>query len=187
MLFDALKVALKAARVSSVALASDLIALALRTIGDLSEARIAAAATGRASGPAANENATGLEARAAAFVAENRERARPSALAPQAVWRLMPMAGVTALVVAIEVLGATRAAEGRAEGLPSGLDAVLRSVRDVIGPAGGNGVTAATNLASVGALVGSGALAATAGIQLPSLSPPQQERPSRLGGRTKRT
>src|SRR6185503_6960596 len=108
---------------SSVALASDLIALALRTIGDLSEARIAAAAEARASGSAANENATGLEARAAAFVAENRERARP------AVWRLMAMEGVTALVVAIESLAAARAAEARPEEMPTSLAAVLQSVR----------------------------------------------------------
>src|SRR6185503_15317050 len=117
---------------SSVALASDLIALALRTIGDLSEARIAAAAEARASGSAANENATGLEARAAASVAENRERARPSALAPQAVWRLMAMAGVTALVVAIEFLEAARAAEARPEEMPTSLAAVLQSVRAVV-------------------------------------------------------
>jgi hypothetical protein len=98
------------------------------------------------------------------------------------------MAGVTALVVAIEVLEATRAAEARTEGMPANLDSVLRSVRDVIGPAGGNGVAAATNLASVGALVGSGALVAAAGIQLPTLGAPQPERPpSRLGDRTKRT
>jgi histidine ammonia-lyase len=173
---------------SSVALASDLIALALRTIGDLSEALIAAAASARASGSAANENATGLEARAAAFVAENRERARPSALAPQAVWRLMPMAGVTALIVAIEFLEATRVAEARTEGMSAGLNAVLQTVRGALGPASGNGVAAATNLASVGALVGSGALAAATGIQLPSLGALQPERAStRLGDRAKRT
>ena len=47
-------------------------------------------------------------------MAEIRERAHPAALDPGAVWRLAPMIGKTALVVAIEFLGATQAAEADA-------------------------------------------------------------------------
>ena len=116
---------------SSVALAGDLIALALRTIGDLSQGRMAAIPERpEAAASAANENASGLEARAAAFVAENRERARPTALDPNGVWRLLPMAGTTALVVAIEFLEAGRRPESETAALPPGLAAVLQSVRE---------------------------------------------------------
>jgi histidine ammonia-lyase len=174
---------------SSVALAGDLIALALQTIGDLAEARIATIPP-RAppAEQAANENASGLAARAAAFAAENRERARSTTLDPAGVWRLLPMAGTTALVIAIEFLEATRAAERITISLPPGLEAVRQSVRNVARPISEPGPVAATNLASVGALVGSGALVSAAGIPLPSLVPPRAERPPpRLGGRAKRT
>ncbi len=171
---------------SSVALAGDLIALALQTVGDLAEARMASIAAPRLpKEPAANENATGLQARATAFVAENRDRARPSGFQPEGVWRLLPMAGTTALIVAIEVLEAVHTAEGFLGSVPPGLDAVLLRVREV---ARETGALAATNLASVAALVGSGALVSAARVQLPSLAPPPAERhAARLGGRAKRT
>ncbi len=177
------------ADLSSVALSADLIALALRTIGDLAETRIAATAGQvEASGPGDNEGTSGLKARAAVFVAENRERARPTALDPSGVWRLLPMAGTTALVIAIEFLEATRGAETSPNDIAAGLDSVRRSVREVARPANETGAVAAGNLASVAVLVGSGTLAAAAGVTLPSLTPPPAERqPSRLVGHAKRT
>lgn len=174
-----------AADLSAVALSADLIALALRIIGDLSEARI------REMAACGEENGgwtAGLEAKAAAFMAENRERAQPTALDPSGVWRLLPMAGSTALVIAIEFLGATQAAEGVTAGTSAGLDSVRKSVRDAAQPANDSGAIAASNLASVAVLVGSGALSAASGVGLPALAPASFERqPSRLGGREKRT
>jgi histidine ammonia-lyase len=158
------------ADLSSVALAADQIALALRIVGDLSETRIRMLST-----PAedkAHAWTAGIEGKAAGFVAENRERAQPTALDPHGVWRLLPMAGTTALVIAIEFLGAAHAAERSATKIPGGLDAVRRTVSDAARPASDKGAVAASNLASVAVLVGSGALAGAANVTLPSLIPP---------------
>jgi hypothetical protein len=83
------------------------------------------------------------------------------------------MAGATALVIAVEFLEAARAADHSETALPAALEAVRRAVRQVA-PSDATGVLAATNLASIAVLVGSGALAAAPGIPLPSLTPPQQ-------------
>ena len=103
-------------------------------------------------------------------MAENRERAHPAALDPGAVWRLAPMVGKTALVVAIEFLGATQVMGETPDEGSGRLDAVRRSVREAAHmTSDDSGLAAASNLASVAVLVGSGALAAAAGVTLPSL------------------
>ena len=170
---------------TAVALSADLIALALRIVGDLSEARI------RSLAPQGeveeNGGLAGLEAKAATFMAEIREYAHPAALDPRAVWRLAPMIGKSALVVAIEFLQAMPVTAETTAALPA-LDAVRKSVRDASPFGMDTGVAAATNLASVAMLVGSGALASASGVTLPSLTPSAQDgRASRLGGRAKRT
>lgn len=156
---------------SAVALAADQIALALRVVGDLSESRIEGlAAANVAAGP--EGGMAGIEGKAAGFMAENRERALPTALDPHGIWRLLPMVGTTALVIAIEFLGATHALEGAPAKTSGGLEAVRRTVADAARPASDKGAVAASNLASVAVLVGSGALAGAAGVTLPSLNPP---------------
>ena len=87
-----------AADLSAVALSADLIALALRIVGDLSEARIETlTALRQPSGGESDGKLAGLEAKASTFMAEIREHAHPAALDPGAVWRLAPMIGKTAL------------------------------------------------------------------------------------------
>jgi histidine ammonia-lyase len=169
---------------SAVALSADLIALALRIVGDLSEARIRLLTRNSQDGLEGNGASVGFEAKAATFMAEIRERAHPAALDPDAVWRLAPMIGKTALVVAIEFLSATQVTAET----PTALDAVRKSVRDASHFALDSGMAAASNLASVAMLVGSGALASAPGVTLPSLTPSAQDgRASRLGGHAKRT
>ena len=172
---------------SAVALSADLIALALRIIGDLSETRIQSLTGAPQDEPEGNGASAGLETKAATFMAEIRERAHPAALDPDAVWRLAPMIGKTALVVAIEFLQAMPVAAETTAAAPA-LDAVRKSLRDASPFGMDTGVAAATNLASVAMLVGSGALASASGITLPSLTPSARDgRASRLGGRAKRT
>jgi histidine ammonia-lyase len=179
-----------AADLSAVALSSDMIGLALRIVGDLSEARTATLATlGQKEGTTDASKLRGLETKAGTFMAEIRERAHPAALDPDAVWRLAPMIGKTALVLAIEILAAAEA-EGALsdDNTHTPLDAVQRTVRDASHLAIDSGVAAASNLASVAMLVGSGALAAACDVTLPSLTPSaQDERRSRLAGYAKRT
>jgi len=172
-----------AADLSAVALSADLIALALRIVGDLSEARIEALSSLAQPGDGESSKLAGLEAKAATFMAEIRERAHPAALDPTAVWRLAPMIGKTALVVAIEFLGATQAEEATPDERHTALDTVRRSVRGAAHLASDSGLAAASSLASVAMLVGSGALAAASDMALPSLTPSAQ---ARLGGKAKR-
>jgi histidine ammonia-lyase len=168
---------------SSVALATHLIALSLQTIGDLSQQRFAPSnATGHA-----NENASSLQARAAAFVAENRERAGSISFDPGGVWRLMPMAGTATLVIAIEILETIRAALPP-QSLPHPVGAVVASVRKVAEPESETGAATTSNLAAVGALIGTGTLVAASGLELPSVTPAAPKwGAAPLGGRAKRT
>ena len=81
-----------AADLSAVALSADLIALALRIVGDLSDARIRTlAAPGQQGEAESDSKLAGLEAKAGTFMAEIREHAHPAALDPGGVWRLAPM------------------------------------------------------------------------------------------------
>jgi histidine ammonia-lyase len=164
------------ADLSSLAVAADQIALALRIIGDMSEGRTASLARLNAGEP--EETAAGIEAKASAFAAENRERSRSTAPDAAGIWRLLPMAGTTALVIAVEFIEATRATEAAQSALPPCLEAVRQAVRDAA-PVSESGVLAATNLASIAVLVGSGALSAAPGTALPSLTPPTPEKRAR--------
>jgi histidine ammonia-lyase len=155
---------------SAVALSADLIALALRIVGDLSELRIRTLAARNEEGSESNGKLAGIEAKVGTFMAEIRERAHPAALDPGAVWRLAPMIGKTALVVAMEFLGATQVMGETPDEGSGRLDAVRRSVREAAHmTSDDSGLAAASNLASVAVLVGSGTLAAAAGVTLPSL------------------
>jgi histidine ammonia-lyase len=178
-----------AADLSAASLSADLIALALRVVGDLSEARInTLAAPGQGDAVENDSRVTGLEAKAGTFMAEIRERAHPAALDPDAVWRLAPMIGKTALVIAIEILRAAEAENTSADTVTTVLDPVRKSVRDASHMAIDSGVAAASNLASVAMLVGSGALVTACGVTLPSLTPSALDgRRSWLGGQAKRT
>jgi histidine ammonia-lyase len=164
------------ADLSSVAVAADQIALALRIIGDMSEARSQSLARHGQAEPEATS--AGIEAKASAFAAENRDRSRSTAPDPTGIWRLLPMAGTTALVIAVEFIEAVRIAEAAQSALPPGLEAVRQTVREVA-PASEQGVLAATNLASIAVLVGSGALCTAPGAPLPSLVPATPEKRAR--------
>ena len=183
---------------SAVALASDLIAMAIREIGGMSEERIRATAE-RPNGSSADAGAgsTGPLAMAAGFVAENRDRAGRAGLAGEAqdegnsagdgVRRLLPMAGTAALVVAIEVLAAASANDDpqEARGPLKGAWELLRT--SLLGP-GREISVAAADLAGAAELVRSGALAAAVDIPLPSIVPsPAASSASRLGLRAKAT
>jgi histidine ammonia-lyase len=178
-----------AADLAAVALSADLIALALRVVGDYSEARTnALRALGQPDNGENQNKVIGLEAKASTFMADIRERAHPAALDLGAVWRLAPMIGKTALVIAIEILAATDSEKADDDRVPPTLDAVRRAVRDASHLAIDSGVAAASNLASVAMLVGSGALVTASGVALPSLAlSTQDQRLSRLGGHAKRT
>lgn len=161
---------------SSVAASVDQIAQALRMLGDLSEARTKQlAGRNEPTAPEGEASPAGIESKATGFAAENRERAKPVAPDPSRIWRLLPMAGTTALVIGVEFLAAARAVEAFSIQLPAELEAVRKAVRDAA-PSDETGVLAATNLASIAVLVGSGSLAAVAGVPLPSLTPPPPEK-----------
>ncbi len=171
---------------SSAATASDLIALALRLLGTLSEQHVAALA--KSPDDATTKGDAGnASTKAASFVAETRERAAPADFDPAAIRRLLPMAGTMTLVLAIEVLEATRAAAAQTAG-GARLEAVRRRVLEAAPQARESGASGAGDLASVAALVGSGDLQSAAGIDLPEVAPRQPERKAfRLGGERKGT
>jgi len=164
------------ADLSSIAVAADQIALALRIIGDMSEARTASLARQSASGP--EETSAIIEAKAGAFAAENRERSRSTAPDAAGIWRLLPMAGTTALMIAVEFIEASRATQASQSVLSPGLEAVRHAIRNAA-PVSESGVLATTNLASIAVLVGSGTLSAAPGTALPSLTPPTPEKRAR--------
>jgi histidine ammonia-lyase len=174
---------------SAVALSADLIALALRVVGDLSEARTNVRdALGQSDSGESQSKAAGLEAKASTFMAEIRDRAHPAALDPSAVWRLAPMIGKTALVIAIEILAVMEDEKTSVDDTASALDTARNTVRNASHLAIDSGVAAASNLASVAMLIGSGALVNACGVTLPSFnSSAQDEWKSRLGGYAKRT
>jgi histidine ammonia-lyase len=182
--------------VSALALAADLVAFGLCRIGLLAGRRVAArfdASSDREQEPAAGTPPS----MAASFVAENRERARPSALdereedaadlAVPGARRLLPMVGTTALIVAIELLVAAKAAAGRETNDAEPLEAARRLLRERLPQTGEDGRISAPDLAAAADLVRSGALASAPGISLPEVVPAPVEKPGvRLGARRKR-
>lgn len=148
---------------ASLTVATDLIAMALRILGDSAAARIAHSGGRRAA------SGTSLRARAAAFAEENREREGPRDAS--GARRLLPMAGTAALLIAIEYLQMAEAwREAKELSAAPALEAVRLKLDEVAETDGASGAAAAANLASVAALVRSGALAAATDVELPSLT-----------------
>ena len=182
---------------SSIAFAADLIALALREIGGLAEPRIAQLGEHCAT---ATANGSPWQPMVGSFIAENAERAcrldgddaKHAAGyegAPN-TRRLLPMAGTTALIIAIELLAAARALEaedarlaqtGASEAAEAGgaephragtaLTAIRDLLRQSVPHSGGDDGMPAADLPAAAELVRSGALAAAASLALPSVVP----------------
>jgi len=157
---------------SSVARAADLVALALVTIAELSEARIAALMASAEAEVESDADRASPATRAASFVTRLREHAD----ARSDVRRLLPMAGMAALVLAIELLEAARAAEARPEREGAPLCDVLSRLREAAPDDAAVSVGAAGDIAAIADRVGSGALAAAAGVELPGVAPRPRER-----------
>jgi hypothetical protein len=86
------------------------------------------------------------------------------------------MAGLAALVLAIELLEAARAAEARPEREGAPLCDVLSRLREAAPDDAAVSVGAAGDIAAIADRVGSGALAAAAGVELPGVAPRPRER-----------
>ena len=184
-----------------VAIAADMIALALAHLGTLAERRIAMLldpeAPHRAQGK--NRRSSGIAAlrsTASSLAAENRERARPASLPPEddatpaadgapGMRRLLPMAGNVTLIVAIELMAAAEAFN--ASNRKRSTDALepVRSLLRERAPGRGKDAIAAPDLAIVADLVRSGAVAAASGVDLPSLTSPSPARAPHLGAHAK--
>ena len=176
---------------SSVSFAADMIALAIREIGNLAEQRIAALPSPSNGEAVPGEAANGTTPRsmAAAFNAENQERvdsggsdaeseARLSSA--DSVRRLLPMAGTAALVVAIELLVANRDGDAhRPERVGGAVDRVRRLLRERIPQSAGESGLPAADLAAAADLVRSGDVAAAPGFELPSVIRPEPAAPAR--------
>jgi histidine ammonia-lyase len=182
---------------SSIAFAADLIAFALREVGSLAEPRIAqlgehcATATG---------NGSPWQPMVTSFIAENAERAcwldgddaehAAGYVGAPNTRRLLPMAGTTALIIAIELLAAARALKaengrltraGASEAAEAGgaephragtaLTAIRDLLRQSVPHSGGDNGMPAADLPAAAELVRSGALAAAASLVLPSVVP----------------
>jgi histidine ammonia-lyase len=150
---------------SSVAGAADLIAKALTTIAELSAAHIAALTCAAGADGDADTEQANATARAGGFVGRIRELADRSS----DMRRLLPMAGTATLVLAIEFLEAGRACDAAPEREAPELNDVLRLVREAAPHADEAGLFPAGDLAAIADRVGSGALAAAAGMPLPGV------------------
>jgi histidine ammonia-lyase len=172
---------------SSVAMASDLIAMALRTISDLSERRLERLAETEPDRAQASEyEPLVFEPRASVFAAENRERAVQNGLDPARARRLLPMAGTAALVLALEFLAAARAARRNGKDSAETLAPVRERLDDIL-PETDHGSVTPELLAAAADLVRSGALAAAPAVALPSVTEaPEALSPRHLGARRKR-
>lgn len=179
---------------SPVAFAADLIALALHAVGSFSERRMAVLPPGAAQPENGDAAAAGTPlAMAASFNAENAARLRPAEAADggseaaAGVRRLLPMAGTASLVVAIELLAATRGGERAAPVRAGALERVVNLVRERMPQSGEANLVPAADLAAAAELVRSGALVEAAGFELPSVLRPRIEpRRRRLGARADR-
>ncbi len=167
---------------SSVKRAADLVALALRTAGELSYERIAAI---RGAAEEALDRSNGERkspgTRTDHFVARLRDQAEETS----DVRRLLPMAGSAALVLAIELLEATRLYDAAGERSPSRLDDVFGLVRETVSGAPDTEAFAIGELARIADCIGSGALVAAAGLPLPGLLPGRAAQSAPLGASAK--
>jgi histidine ammonia-lyase len=162
---------------SSVKRAADLVAVALRTIGELSYERIAALRGGEEETPEGGRERKSPGARTDHFVTRLRDQAE----ALSDVRRLLPMAGTAALVLAIEFLEATRLHDMDEDRPPLRLDEVFGLVRETVSDAPDAEAFAIADLARIADRIGSGALVAAAGLPLPGLLPARADRPAPLG------
>jgi histidine ammonia-lyase len=162
---------------SSVKRAADLVAVALRTIGELSYERIAVLRGVKEEAPESGAERRSPGARTDHFVTRLRDQAE----ALTDVRRLLPMTGTAALVLAIEFLEATRLYDAAGDRPPARLDDVFALVRETVSDAPDAEAFAIADLARIAERIGSGALVAAAGQPLPGLPPAKADRPAPLG------
>jgi histidine ammonia-lyase len=165
-----------------VAVAADLVALALGHLAGLSERRIGMlldpALPRRMRISARPSGLAALYATAATLAAETRERARPASFessegtrspAIPGARRLLPMAGNVTLILAVELMAATEAFElGGRKRSSDALEPVRALIRARAPRPGKDGLLA-PDLAAVAELIRSGALARAANVALPYL------------------
>ena len=173
-----------------VALAADMIALALAEIGSLAERRIAMLVDPALSrlpafltaDPGLNSGFMLPQVTAAALVAENKQRAAPASIdsiptsanqedhvsmAAHAARRLLPMAENLAHILAVELLAACQGCDFHAPLMSSdALEAVRRLVRGEV-PHLANDRFMAPEIEAATEMVRSGAVVGTAGVGLP--------------------
>ena len=150
---------------TSVALAADLAAMALTTLGGLAAGRVGALAP-------ANADPDGAAAKASSLAAESRERAGAPALDPTGFERLGPLVERTSEIVAIEFIEAVRLG-GEIEG---SLAEVVTLVREAAPVADEPAAITERDIRTVAELVRSGELAAAPGVALPAVVPIPAER-----------
>jgi histidine ammonia-lyase len=149
---------------TSAALAADLIAMALTTLGNLAAGRIAAHAPESADPEGSAETA-------ASMAAENRGRAGVPALDPAGIWRLRPLVDSTAEIVAIELLEGARLCKAN-----GGLADAVAIVRGAVPAAEEADGFSGRDIRAVADLVRTGALASASGTSLPAVVSPQAAR-----------
>jgi histidine ammonia-lyase len=171
---------------SSLQTAADMISLALCEQSRLAMARLDGEGCSADVPPSAR-------AMASSFFGELGERAVPAGLRTNGkdrgggVRQLLPLAGTAALIVAIAAATAARGLDRRsAEPLDAPLDGARRLIRERAPPSDASGAFGLADLAAAAELVRSGALAAAAGVPLPTIADPvAPARRARLGVRRK--
>ncbi len=152
---------------SSAAMAGDLIAMALREIGDLAKRRISLV-TSRPEPARANGNAeTGPRAMANAIAGEVRRSSYPTGFDPSGTRRLLPMAGNVMRMLAIEMLLAAERKPPRPEHAHIPCEAARRLLRQAMPPPEQAQEVAPEALVVAIDLVSSGAFADASGVNLP--------------------
>jgi histidine ammonia-lyase len=157
---------------TSLAHAADLIALALRTIAELSLARISALPEHENINSKGDDDRKTPEAQAASFVAGIREQAVSGPV------RLLQMAGNVSLVLALELLEATRLCDVESDRATAALEGVLALVREAA-PTATEAMLTAGGFVRIAERVRSGALAAAAGTAMPGIVTLPAESPRR--------
>ncbi len=145
---------------TSLALAADLIAMSLSTLGALVAERIGASATPD------TDSESGV-AKATSLAAAIKGHAGTPALEPAGIARLRPLIEATSEIVAIELLAATRVSAVAEDGLSEALHLVSEAAAN----AAKSDVVADHDIGAVAALIRSGALTASVGAPLPSVAP----------------
>jgi histidine ammonia-lyase len=181
-----------------VAFAADILAIAVCEIGSLAERRIAMLIDPALSGlpafltpqPGLNSGFMVAQVTAAALVSENKQRAHPASvdsiptsanqedhvsMAAHGARRLAAMAENAANIVAIELVAAAQGCDFHAPMTSSPpIERVRARLREIV-PRLDHDRYLAPDIAAAAELVRSGALATTAGIDLPNLEPTSLE------------